>query len=64
MLETFRPLIDAGAELDLSDANAATAELVRRFDPTGHEAQSLNAELRQLLEEGKIAASWLCAGDG
>lgn len=55
MLETFRPLIDAASGIDLSDVQAARTQLVERFDPSGAAAQELDAELAQLLEEGKIA---------
>ena len=54
-LTTFSPLITAAAGLDLSDAEAARAELVQRFDPTSQEADALNQELIQLLEAGQIA---------
>jgi hypothetical protein len=55
MLETFRPLLDAARDLDLSDPATARAELARRFDPTGPEARALNARLLELLEAGEIA---------
>jgi hypothetical protein len=55
MLETFRPLIDAAAGLDLTDAAAAVANLNARFDPTGADAAHLNAALETLLAAGSIA---------
>ncbi len=55
MLDTFRPLLAAAEGLDLSDTDAARAELEKRFDPAGAEAQALNAGLKALLAEGKIA---------
>ena len=55
MIETFRPLIDAARDLDLSDPAAAEAELQRRFDPTGPQAAALVEQLKGLLEEGRIA---------
>lgn len=55
MLDTFRPLIDAAAGLDLADPDAARAELDRRLDPGGLAARELSAALGKLLAEGKIA---------
>ncbi len=55
MLETFQPLLDAADGVDLSDAASAEAELTKRFDPTGDDAAKLNAALRALLDEGRIA---------
>ena len=55
MLETFRPLIDAAAGLDLSDPSAAQAALRERLDPGGADAQALNERLEALLAEGAIA---------
>ena len=55
MLDTFQPLLAAAEGLDLSDTDAARAELEKRFDPAGAEAQALNAALKALLAEGKIA---------
>ncbi|NOT30995.1 MAG: DUF4863 family protein [Planctomycetes bacterium] len=55
MLETFLPLLRAAQALDLSAPPAARAELARRFDPAGPAALELNANLRALLEAGKIA---------
>lgn len=55
MLSTFTPLIDAAADLDLSDPAAAQRELERRFDPKGDAARALNAELEGLLQAGKLA---------
>lgn len=55
LVETFRPLLDAARGLDLEDAAAAERELTARFDPSGPEAQALNATLVELLEAGRIA---------
>ena len=55
MIETFRPLIDAAAGLALADADAARAELERRFDPRGRPARDLSTSLQGLLAEGRIA---------
>lgn len=55
MLETFRPLLDALRELDLSDPAAAERRLVQAFDPAGAAAQRLETELRRLLAAGQIA---------
>ena len=55
MLDTFLPLLKAAQDLDLAAPAAARAELVKRFDPAGKAAQELNAELRALLEAGKVA---------
>ena len=56
MLETFRPLLDAASGVDLTDPIQAQAELNRRFDPQGPDAEALNAKLRELLEAGEIAS--------
>jgi hypothetical protein len=55
VIETFRPLFDAAAGLDLSDPNAARAKLTARFDPKGAQARILASALRALLAEGRIA---------
>ena len=55
MLETFRPLIDAAAGVDLSDSAAARSELCARLDPTGATAAAVNESLGRLLEAGEIA---------
>lgn len=55
MLETFLPLCRAVSGVDLSDAAAAEAELTRRLDPAGPEGQRIAAEMKALLEAGKIA---------
>lgn len=55
MLETFRPLLDAARDLDLSDPQAAEARLAQLFDPAGEGARALNARLRELLDAGEIA---------
>jgi hypothetical protein len=56
MLETFRPLFEAAAGVDLSDPAAARAELARRFAPDSSQARALDAELVALFEQGKLAA--------
>ncbi|MSR62971.1 MAG: DUF4863 family protein [Planctomycetes bacterium] len=55
MLDSFLPLLKAAQGLDLAAPAAARAELVKRFDPAGKAAQALNAELKALLEAGKVA---------
>lgn len=55
MIDTFRPLIDAARGLDLSQPSSARDELRRRFDPDGERARALNAQLIELLEQGRIA---------
>jgi hypothetical protein len=55
VIETFRPLIDAAAGLDLADPVAARSELERRLDPGGSTARELATSLRALLAEGRIA---------
>jgi len=55
LIETFRPLVEAAAGLDLSDPGSARAELVRRFDPEGAPARELARSLEGLLAEGLIA---------
>jgi hypothetical protein len=55
MIDTFRPLIDAARGLDLTEPVAARDELRRRFDPAGKPAQALNAQLLELLAQGRIA---------
>ena len=55
LIETFRPLLDAAGDLDLSEPTGARAELERRFDPASDSAAALRAELVALLEQGKIA---------
>jgi hypothetical protein len=55
MLATFAPLLRAAQGLDLSSPSKARADLERRFDPRGPEALALNAELKVLLEAGKVA---------
>jgi len=55
MLETFRPLLDAIRDLDVSDPAAAERRLVRLFDPSGLAARRLAGELERLLAEGRIA---------
>ena len=55
MLDTFQPLLAAAEGIDLTDADAACAELEKRFNPTSDEAQALNAALKALLADGAIA---------
>lgn len=55
MLETFRPLFEAASGLDLSDPEAARAELVRRLDPASEDARDLGRELVGLFEAGRVA---------
>lgn len=55
MIETFRPLIDAAAGLDLADPTSARAELERRLDPRGSTAREVATSLQALLAEGRIA---------
>jgi len=55
MLETFLPLCRAVSGVDLTDTDAAHAELLRRLDPTGDEGQRIAAEMKVLLADGKIA---------
>ena len=55
MLDTFRPLLEAAAGLDLTQPEVARAELARRLDPEGQAAERVNAGLLALLEEGRIA---------
>ncbi len=55
MIESFRPLIEAAQDLDLSDPKTAEEILHQRFDPNGPEAHALNQALIQLADQGKIA---------
>ena len=55
MLETFQPLLDAAAGVDLTDPEAARATLTARLDPASDEGQRLSAALVALLEAGKVA---------
>jgi hypothetical protein len=55
VIDTFQPLIEAARGLDLARPDVARAELARRFDPKGAEAEKLNRELLALLDAGKIA---------
>lgn len=57
MLDTFRPLLRAAQDLDLADPSAARVELVRRFDPSGQEAEKMHGELKALLAQGRIAGN-------
>jgi hypothetical protein len=55
MIDTFRPLIDAARGIDLSKPATAREELRQRFDPASAAARALNAALRDLLDQGRIA---------
>jgi len=55
MLETFQPLLDAAAGVDLTDPEAARATLTARLDPASDEGQRLSAALVALLEAGQVA---------
>jgi hypothetical protein len=55
MIETFRPLLEAAAGIDLADPARARAELERRLDPHGAAARAVEAELVRLLASGAIA---------
>lgn len=55
VIDTFRPLFEAAQGVDLSDVDAARAELSRRLDPAGPAAAELGAALQTLLDEGQIA---------
>ncbi len=55
MLETFQPLIEAAAGLDLTDPDAAQETLRSRLDPSSPKAAALNAALEGLLSQGAVA---------
>ena len=55
LLAIFRPLFEAARGVDLSDPDAARAELTRRFDPKSEAAQDLCRALEERLEAGEIA---------
>lgn len=55
MLTTFDPLLAAAEGLDLTDPERARAELNQRFDPASDAGQKLQADLKGLLAEGKVA---------
>jgi hypothetical protein len=55
MIDTFRPLLEAANGLELTDIDAARAELTRRFDPAGPDGTALAGALGKLLDEGSIA---------
>lgn len=55
MLETFRPLFEAAAGVDLAEPAAARAELARRLDPRSGAARALDAELLGLFAAGRVA---------
>lgn len=54
VLETFRPLLEAARDLDLTDTEEAVRTLGERFDPGGPAAAELKAALLALLEAEKI----------
>lgn len=54
MIETFRPLIEAARGLDLSDPEAARAELDARLDPASDAGHAVARALEGLLAEGAI----------
>jgi hypothetical protein len=55
MLDTFRPLLDAARDLDVSDTTAAETLLNERFDPQSEAGLALSAKLLEMLEAGEIA---------
>ena len=55
MLDTFQPLLDAATGIDLSDPEAARAELNSRLDPASPEGKAVSAGLIELLEKGEVA---------
>lgn len=55
MLDTFQPLIDAAAGVDLSDPATARAELTSRLDPASEAGRAVSAALVELLEKGEVA---------
>lgn len=55
MLETFQPLIEAAQGVDLSDPERACEKLAERLDPESENARRVRADLRELLEQGRIA---------
>jgi hypothetical protein len=55
VLETFRPLLDAARDVDMSDPAAAEADLTARFDPAGDDARVVKDALVRLYEAGEIA---------
>lgn len=55
MLEIFLPLCRAVSGVELSDVDAAQAELTRRLDPSGPEGRRIAAEMQRLLDAGEIA---------
>ncbi len=54
MIETFRPLFEAARGLDLTDPDAACAELNRRLDPTSSAGLAVVEGLEALLASGEI----------
>lgn len=55
MIDTFQPLLEAARGIELTDVEAARAELSRRLDPTSPSARKLARDLKTLLDEGRIA---------
>jgi hypothetical protein len=55
VIEIFTPLIEAARGLDLSNPEAAEAELERRLSAAGDAALALNGRLQELLDAGSIA---------
>ena len=55
MLKAFQPLLDAAADLDLSNPTQAEATLTERFDPASEAGLALRSALTQLLDAGQIA---------
>ena len=55
MIDHFAPLLEAARGIELTDTEAAEAELTRRLDPEGAVASSLRTKLLELLEAGEIA---------
>ena len=55
MLDKFQPLIDAARGIDLSDPKAAREQLTARLDPASQDGQRVSAELKDLLDEGRVA---------
>ncbi len=55
MLDTFQPLIQAATGIDLTDPEAAKAELYGRLDPASEAGKAVTAALVDLLEKGEVA---------
>ena len=56
LIETFRPLLEAARNLDLTEPSRAELLLRERFDPHGPAAAALRERLVELLAEGEIAS--------